>query len=206
MEIVSALQIPDGELTFTFARSGWARRPKRQQGREQGDSALECGSELNHSARRQSAAANPTGEPHHDRGELLIQGQRFRDQEKNKRDCLDRLRAMLLQALAVPKARKKTSPHAVRRNGGCRRNALKPSERQEGVVRVWTSETPCGAMPHTCYSKEIRRSTLPIILPITITSNSAINRGYHDWTCIGSLCYVWIPIWWGSSESVGNRL
>jgi ribosome-associated protein len=41
-------------------------------------------------------------------GDLLLSSQRYRDQERNRLDCLDKLRAFVLQATAVPKVRKKT--------------------------------------------------------------------------------------------------
>jgi ribosome-associated protein len=43
-------------------------------------------------------------------GDILVTGQRFRDQEKNRQECLDKLRAMILEALVVPKKRRATKP------------------------------------------------------------------------------------------------
>jgi ribosome-associated protein len=43
-------------------------------------------------------------------GEVVISSQLTRDQDRNRQDCLDKLRAMILQALIVPKPRKKTRP------------------------------------------------------------------------------------------------
>lgn len=43
-------------------------------------------------------------------GDLVISSQRFRDQERNRQDCLDKLRALLLQALHVPRKRRATKP------------------------------------------------------------------------------------------------
>ncbi|HYT92656.1 MAG TPA: alternative ribosome rescue aminoacyl-tRNA hydrolase ArfB [Gemmataceae bacterium] len=43
-------------------------------------------------------------------GVLVLNSQRFRDQEKNRHDCLDKLREMLLQAAIVPKPRKRSRP------------------------------------------------------------------------------------------------
>src|SRR5206468_9126540 len=40
-------------------------------------------------------------------GELVLTSQRYRDQERNRQDCLEKLRALVLQAAAVPKVRKK---------------------------------------------------------------------------------------------------
>jgi ribosome-associated protein len=43
-------------------------------------------------------------------GELILSSQRFRDQERNRQDCLEKLGAMIRQALVVPRPRKKTKP------------------------------------------------------------------------------------------------
>ena len=43
-------------------------------------------------------------------GELVIYSQRYRDQERNHSDCLDKLRAMLQEVATAPKSRKATRP------------------------------------------------------------------------------------------------
>ncbi len=43
-------------------------------------------------------------------GELVISSQRFRDQLRNQRDCLQKLEAMLTAVAVPPKRRKKTRP------------------------------------------------------------------------------------------------
>jgi ribosome-associated protein len=43
-------------------------------------------------------------------GELVIKATRFRTQERNKQDALDRLQILLAQAAIKPKKRKKTKP------------------------------------------------------------------------------------------------
>jgi ribosome-associated protein len=43
-------------------------------------------------------------------GVIVIQAQRFRSQEQNRRDALDRLVALLASAAVVPKTRRKTRP------------------------------------------------------------------------------------------------
>ena len=43
-------------------------------------------------------------------GELVMSSQRYRDQERNKQDCLEKLTAMLLEAAAAPKVRRPTKP------------------------------------------------------------------------------------------------
>lgn len=43
-------------------------------------------------------------------GVLQITSQRHRDQERNREDCLEKLRSMLSHACHVPRVRKKTKP------------------------------------------------------------------------------------------------
>ncbi len=43
-------------------------------------------------------------------GDMVIASQRYRDQERNRQDCLDKLRDLLQQALAVPRKRRPTRP------------------------------------------------------------------------------------------------
>lgn len=43
-------------------------------------------------------------------GELILTSQATRDQERNRQDCLDKLRQMVLRASIVPTPRKKTKP------------------------------------------------------------------------------------------------
>jgi ribosome-associated protein len=43
-------------------------------------------------------------------GDLVLSSQRYRDQERNRADCLEKLCALVREAATVPKARKKTKP------------------------------------------------------------------------------------------------
>lgn len=43
-------------------------------------------------------------------GDLVMASQEYRDQERNRQACLDRLVAMLLQVATLPKPRKATKP------------------------------------------------------------------------------------------------
>jgi ribosome-associated protein len=43
-------------------------------------------------------------------GELILTSQRFRDQERNRLDCLEKLRSLVLQAAVAPKERRATRP------------------------------------------------------------------------------------------------
>ena len=110
MEITDAIEVPDGELTFTFARSGG---PGGQNVNKVASKAilhwdLAANTSLPADVRERLRARQRrriTTE-----GELVIQGQRFRDQAKNIEDCRARLREMVLEAMAVPKPRRPTRP------------------------------------------------------------------------------------------------
>jgi ribosome-associated protein len=66
-------------------------------------------------------------------GDLLLTSQRYRDQERNRLDCLDKLAEMLRAAVMMPKARRKTKPSRGARERRLaakkRRSALKSSRR-----------------------------------------------------------------------------
>lgn len=64
-----------------------------------------------------------------DAGELLIQTDDLRSQERNKGECLAKLRALLIQAQRVPKVRKATKP-----SKGAKRRRLE-SKRHRGETK-----------------------------------------------------------------------
>jgi len=43
-------------------------------------------------------------------GDLIIKASRYRTQEKNRQDALERLKELLVKAITIPKKRKKTKP------------------------------------------------------------------------------------------------
>jgi ribosome-associated protein len=63
-----------------------------------------------------------------DAGELVLSSQRYRDQERNRADCLEKLRAMILDAAFEPKPRKETRP-----TRGSRERRLAQKRRRAGV-------------------------------------------------------------------------
>ncbi len=68
-------------------------------------------------------------------GDLLVTSQKHRDQARNTANCLDKLRAMLITALAVPKRRRATRPTLAsrqRRLEGKKRQAVKKLGRSAG--------------------------------------------------------------------------
>jgi len=110
MDITGTLSIPDEELLFTFARSGG---PGGQNVNKVASKAilhwnLSANATLPADVKdrlRVQQGGRLTSE-----GELVIQGQRFRDQARNVEDCREKLREMVLSALHPPKPRKATRP------------------------------------------------------------------------------------------------
>src|ERR1044071_3518345 len=110
LEITPTLQIPDDEFTWSFARSGG---PGGRNVNKVGSKAVlrwdiarttTINAEAKHRLALQQKRYFTLG------GRLIIPSQLTRDQDRNRQDCLDKLRAILLQALFVPKTRKKTRP------------------------------------------------------------------------------------------------
>src|SRR5438093_9006188 len=101
MEITPAYAIPDDELRFTFARSGG---PGGQNVNKVSSKAIlhwHVASNATLSAEVKERLIRHHGNRLTTEGVLIIQGQRFRDQAKNVADCRERLREMVLQAMAV---------------------------------------------------------------------------------------------------------
>jgi ribosome-associated protein len=110
MDIAHGITIPEDELHFSFARSGG---PGGQNVNKVASKAilhwnLAANTSLPADVRERLRGLQRrrlTTE-----GELVIHGQRFRDQAKNVEDCRERLREMVVQALQRPKLRKPTRP------------------------------------------------------------------------------------------------
>jgi len=64
-------------------------------------------------------------------GELVITSQRYRDQERNRQDCVEKVLVMVQQAMAAPKARRATKPTA-----GAKRRRLDEKKRRSAVKRA----------------------------------------------------------------------
>ena len=104
------IQIPDGELQFSYVRSSG---PGGQNVNKVASKAVlrwspTASPSLSHEVRGRflsKYASRLTSE-----GDLIVTSQRFRDQQRNAADCLDKLREMLLAASRKPVARRPSKP------------------------------------------------------------------------------------------------
>ena len=109
-QVNEQIQIPDEELQFAYARSG-------------GPGGQNVNKVSSKAVLRWSLAANtsvPDMVKARLRGqqrrrvtvddEIVIQAQEYRDQEKNRQACLEKLREVLVQAAFIPKPRRPSKP------------------------------------------------------------------------------------------------
>jgi ribosome-associated protein len=125
LEINDHIRIPENEWTFTFVRSG-------------GPGGQNVNKVASKAVLRWSMAESPSiPEAVRQRlraqqrrritteGDLLVTSQRYRDQDRNRLDCLEKLQAIVREATRVPKTRKKTKP-----SPGSHRRRLADKRRQ----------------------------------------------------------------------------
>lgn len=111
LAVTELIQIPDDELEWTFARSG-------------GPGGQNVNKVASKAMLRWKAAASAASIPlpawermkatfpsrFTTEGDVVIQSQKFRDQERNREDCEMKLVEMIRTALVVPTPRKATRP------------------------------------------------------------------------------------------------
>jgi ribosome-associated protein len=110
LEITPQLSIPDEEFVWTYVCSGG---PGGQNVNKVASKAVlrwnladtpSLPDEVKVRFRAQQANRVTTT------GEVVLSSQRYRDQERNRVDCLDKLRELILAATVRPKIRRKTRP------------------------------------------------------------------------------------------------
>jgi ribosome-associated protein len=110
LPITEQVSIPDDELEWSFARAGG---PGGQNVNKVSSKALLRWKLAGNTTLPAEAKARLQGQQRRritTEGDLLITSQRYRDQERNKQDCVDRLREMVVSALEAPTPRRATRP------------------------------------------------------------------------------------------------
>jgi ribosome-associated protein len=110
MFVTDAISIPDTEFDWSYARSGG---PGGQNVNKVSSKAIlrwpvRTSASLPDHVKNRLIALNQrrlTTE-----GDLIINSQRYRDQERNRQDCLEKLAELIREAATLPKPRRATRP------------------------------------------------------------------------------------------------
>ncbi len=136
LAVNDSIMIPDAEFDWSYARSG-------------GPGGQNVNKVSSKAVLRWDVRASPSLPPHvKDRlvalnrrrmtteGELILTSQRYRDQDRNRQDCLEKLAELVREAATLPKPRRATRPtrgsHARRLAAKRHRSAVKAA-RRDGI-------------------------------------------------------------------------
>src|SRR3984957_19745518 len=110
LEINDQIMIPDTELSWTFVRSGG---PGGQNVNKVASKAVLRWSLQNNTTLPDEVKLRLSGQQRRritTEGEMVLSSQRYRDQDRNRQDCVEKLRGFVLSALEAPRPRKATRP------------------------------------------------------------------------------------------------
>lgn len=108
-ELAPGVRIPENALAFTFVSSGGPGGQNVNKRATKAELRVPIDAIPLHGAARQRLI-DLSGRRLSDAGEIVITADEHRSQGQNRDACLDRLREILVQAIAVPKRRRKTRP------------------------------------------------------------------------------------------------
>jgi ribosome-associated protein len=106
----SALNLPQLEIRWSFARSGGPGGQNVNKVASKAELRWDVVNSPSLPAEVKSRFLVLFGSRITVDGELIIISQRYRDQGRNREDCLAKLRAMMRQAATAPRPRKATKP------------------------------------------------------------------------------------------------
>jgi ribosome-associated protein len=128
MEITGTITIPEDELTWTFARSGGPGGQNVNKVNTKTELWVPIAAIIGMSEAAKSRLAKLAGFRLTLAGEIHIAAENHRTQEGNRSEAFDRLRDLIVQAMHVPKARRKTKP-----SKGAKRRRLDEKKRRGEV-------------------------------------------------------------------------
>lgn len=136
LHVTDTIAIPDEEFVWTYARSG-------------GPGGQNVNKVASKAVLRWNLAASPSvpdevkaklrsAHPAHvtTEGEFLVTSQKYRDQERNREECLTKLAAMVRRAATPPKPRRPTKPtkgSKQRRLAAKKHNSTRRANRRVGT-------------------------------------------------------------------------
>lgn len=131
IQVTDTIRIPRSELTFQFSRSGGpgGQNVNKVNTRVQMRWNVEETEALPEEVRMRLKTLQRRRV--NNKGELMIAGQRHRDQARNIEDCLAKLQEMVAEAAVKPRRRRPTKPTA----GARRRRLQAKRERSEKKQR-----------------------------------------------------------------------
>jgi ribosome-associated protein len=136
MTVTDKILIPDAEFDWSYARSGG---PGGQNVNKVSSKAVlrwpvTTSPSLPAHVRERLIALNRRRVTNE--GDLVISSQKYRDQERNRLDCLDKLAELIRDAATLPKPRRPTRPtrgSKVRRLAAKRHRSALKSSRRDGL-------------------------------------------------------------------------
>jgi len=131
LEVNNLIRIPSTEFAWSFVRSGG---PGGQNVNKVASKAVLRWDPSGSQNLPQDVKTRFLAQQHHrltTLGEIVLTSQRYRDQERNRQDCLDKLRKLLEQAASPPRPRKRTRPSRASKESRLRTKELR-SKRKTG--------------------------------------------------------------------------
>lgn len=133
--VTETVSIPDAELSWEYARSGGpgGQNVNKVASKATLRWAVAASTAIPEAAKARLFASHPSHLT--TEGEFLVTSQEYRDQERNRQRCEEKLADMVRAALTPPKPRKKTKPSKAsqrRRLEDKKRQGEKKSTRRGG--------------------------------------------------------------------------